>query len=383
MGHAEQAVSVVMPVRNAMPFLDDAIASILAQTHGNFELILGDDGSTDGSADLLDSWARRDSRIRLIRNGGTGLGPSGSSNWVTREAVHSLIARMDADDISMPDRLRQQIRAFDADPHAVVVGSLYDYIDAAGRQVGGRDRSVFRNRRCVFPVSHGSLMFRRDAFERVGGYRPQCDYWEDIDLFLRMGREGRILVLPEVHYRYRYSPTSSRETANEERVARAIDLGVRCLSAHLAGQDYEALIEENARAARSPAVSPSVLLQTASVRLWRGNSKSIFRSWAWRHVSFRTGRRRAFTLLFAAWVRFSPASLRSLLALRSRLADWRARHAVPDGVAHVWPTAWRAESNVTPLRRDTPAESAADGAFEDPLPALNSCLAASLPGLHG
>src|SRR6185503_10477643 len=145
MGHADQAVSVVMPVRNAMPYLDDAIASILLQSHENFELIIGDDGSTDGSSERIDEWARRDGRIRVIRNGGSGLGPAGSSNWVARAARHPLIARMDADDISMPDRLRAQVLALRADPEAVIVGSLFDYVDGAGRRVGGRDRSVFLN----------------------------------------------------------------------------------------------------------------------------------------------------------------------------------------------------------------------------------------------
>ena len=187
---ANDPVSVVMPVRNAMPFLDEAVASILAQTHGHFELVIGDDGSTDGSGERLREWARRDSRIRVIRNGGRRLGPSGSANWVARESFHPLIARMDADDISAPDRLRQEILAFRSDPGAVLVGSLYECIDVNGRRVGRRDRSVLRDSRCVFPVAHGSMMFRRDAFERVGGYRSQCDYWEDARLLSPDGEGG-------------------------------------------------------------------------------------------------------------------------------------------------------------------------------------------------
>jgi glycosyltransferase involved in cell wall biosynthesis len=325
-----------MPVRNAMPFLDEAVASILAQTHGHFELVIGDDGSTDGSGERLREWARRDSRIRVIRNGGRRLGPSGSANWVARESFHPLIARMDADDISAPDRLRQEILAFRSDPGAVLVGSLYECIDVNGRRVGRRDRSVLRDSRCVFPVAHGSMMFRRDAFERVGGYRSQCDYWEDVDFFLRMGREGRVLILPEPHYRYRYSPTSSRHVSDEAVVARALDLCVRSVDAHRDGRDYEALLDEEARSPPRNKVAPSVLAQVTLLRLWRGDARSIFSSWARRHASFRPDRRSALIFIFASWAWISPGSLRTFLKIRSIVADWRARHVVADGLVHTW-----------------------------------------------
>jgi cellulose synthase/poly-beta-1,6-N-acetylglucosamine synthase-like glycosyltransferase len=327
-----------MPVRNAMPFLDDAVASILAQTHGHFELVIGDDQSTDGSSERMREWARRDSRIRLIHNCSDRLGPSGSGNWVTRAASYPLIARMDADDISMPDRLRRELLALRGDPDAVLAGSLYECVDADGRRVGGRDRSAFRNPRCVFPVAHGSMMFRRDAFERAGGYRAQCDYWEDVDFFIRIGREGRILVLPESLYRYRYSATSSRQVSNEAVVARALDLCVRCLAAHREGRDYQPLLEQEAGALPRTKVVPSVLAQVALQRLWRGDARSIFSSWAFRHTSFRRDMRSARILIFASWAAISPRSLRAFLRMRSNLADWRARHAVPDGTVKAWQT---------------------------------------------
>jgi glycosyltransferase involved in cell wall biosynthesis len=330
----DDRVSVVMPVRNAMPFLDEAVASILAQTHRDFELVIGDDGSTDGSGERLREWAGRDSRIRLLRGGG-GLGPAGSANWVAGEARHALVARMDADDISMPDRLRRQIEALRAHPDAVLAGTLYECIDAKGKRVSRRDRSVLTNARCVFPVAHGSILFRRDAFARVGGYRRQCDYWEDVDFFIRMGREGRILILPEAHYRYRYSPTSARILADETQVARALDLGVRCLDAYRAGRDYEGVLEEDALAPRRGPAAPSVLALVALERLWRGDPRSIF-SWARRHASFGRDRRGAALLALASWAWISPGSLRAFLSLRSRLADSRARHAVADGLVHIW-----------------------------------------------
>jgi glycosyltransferase involved in cell wall biosynthesis len=346
-------VSVVMPVRNAMPFLDPAIESILAQTHQDFELIVGDDGSTDGSGERLEEWARRDRRIRLLRNAGPGFGPAGSSNWVTRAARHKLIARMDADDISTPDRLRAQVQTFICNPDAVIVGGLSEIIDATGRRVAGRDRSIFRNRRCIFPCSHGSLMFRREIFERVGGYRRECDYWEDVDLFLRMEREGRVLILPEALYRYRFSPTSSRQVSDEARVTRALDLSTRCLAAYAEGRDYERLIEEKLRSPPVEKVSLSVVVLVALEKLWRGQPRATFKSWAWRNVSFGRRRHRVRIMIFFAWLWLNPYSLRAMFKLKARFADWRARHQVPDGSVHVW--------RGGALRDDRPARLHASG----------------------
>jgi glycosyltransferase involved in cell wall biosynthesis len=333
---ADQIVSVVMPVRNAMPFLDEAVASILAQTHGNFEFVIGDDGSTDGSGDRLDQWARRDSRIRLIRNKGNGLGPAGSSNWVVREAIHPLIARMDADDVSRPDRLHRQLMAFHAHPDAVIVGSLSDIIDETGRQIGRRDRSALRDSRGDFPVAHGSIMFRRDAFERVGGYRAICDFWEDRDLLTRMVRDGKALVLPDAMYRYRYSSTGCRLVADEMRIAQALDLRLRCLAAHRNGRDYEEIIEQEATFGPPDTVAPAVLAQIAHERLWRADPRTIMQSWTRRHTILGWNRQSTLIRIFAAWAWLSPASLRACLTFRFRYADWRARNVVADGEVLVW-----------------------------------------------
>jgi hypothetical protein len=350
-------VSVVMPVRNAMPYLDEAVASILAQTHPHFDLVIGDDGSTDGSRERLQEWALRDSRIRLLFNDGGRLGPTGSGNWVTRAAIHPIIARMDADDLSMPDRLRRQLLALKADPGAALAGSLFDQVDVAGRRVGKRDRSVFCDPRCVFPVAHGSMMFRRAAFDRIGGYRAECDYWEDLDFFIRMGREGRILILPESLYRYRYSPTSSRLVSNDAAVARALDLCVRCLDLHRQGRDYDLLLVEAARAPARDEVAPSVLAQIAVDRLWRGDARTILTSWARRHTRLRPNMRSARILVFACWAWISPGTLRALMRLRASRADRRARHLVQDGTVYTWQI--RARDNAVPARVDSMARAGA------------------------
>src|SRR4051794_31799848 len=100
-------VSVVMPARNVAPYIDAAVESILQQSFEEFELVIRDDGSDDGTTERLRAWAARDRRIRLHE--GEQLGLAGSSNWVVREARAPLVARMDGDDIARRDRLERQL----------------------------------------------------------------------------------------------------------------------------------------------------------------------------------------------------------------------------------------------------------------------------------
>ncbi|HEY0164487.1 MAG TPA: glycosyltransferase family 2 protein, partial [Sphingomicrobium sp.] len=210
MDEARDSISVVMPVRNALPHLDAAIASILGQSHRTFEFVIGDDGSTDGSAERLSEWARRDGRIRLFHGSGEGLGPSGSSNWVVRLARHPIVARMDADDVSGPRRLEAQLGILRADPDAVLVGTLFDCIDAAGATVLPCNRARLAHLGSwSAPFAHGSIMFRRDAFEKAGGYRDACEFWEDMEFYWRMATVGKLLVACEPLFSYRFNQTHS------------------------------------------------------------------------------------------------------------------------------------------------------------------------------
>src|SRR5688572_30257241 len=121
-------VSVVMPVHNGLPYLDDSIASILNQSFSDFEFVIGDNGSSDGSAERLEHWRRVDSRIRILHHPAR-LGPAGSSNLVVAHASARLVARMDADDIAHPERLARQLAAMEEQPDADLIGTLFDTID--------------------------------------------------------------------------------------------------------------------------------------------------------------------------------------------------------------------------------------------------------------
>src|SRR4051812_38525105 len=131
MSSSGNLISVVMPVYNALPHLDAAVRSILDQTFTDFEFVIYDDASTDGSAERLRDWAARDRRIRLIE-GKHNLGPAGSSALVVEHAAAPLVARMDADDLCSPDRLARQLDLIRDRPEVGVVGSLFEVIDDGG-----------------------------------------------------------------------------------------------------------------------------------------------------------------------------------------------------------------------------------------------------------
>jgi glycosyltransferase involved in cell wall biosynthesis len=263
-----------MPVHNALPHLDAAIRSILEQTHRDFEFVILDDASTDGSMERLKEWAAKDARIRL-HLGKKNLGPAASSNFVVREAKGTLIARMDADDISHSDRLRLQLEILREYPEAGLVGSLSDVIDERGRQVRGPDPWRLQHSGWFAPFPHGSIMYRRELFERAGGYREQCVYWEDLDLFLRIAGFAKVLTIPEPLYRHRHSHSSTRlDSRQTERIERATDLMYHCVEALDSGTDYEALLTERTETTK---VDPRVFRARGSIVLWSGHRPRLLK----------------------------------------------------------------------------------------------------------
>ncbi|HEX8391152.1 MAG TPA: glycosyltransferase family A protein [Longimicrobium sp.] len=327
-------VSVVMPVRNALPFLDESIGSILGQTHAGLELVIRDDASTDGSVDVLRRWSRRDPRVRLYE-GTEVLGPAGNSNWVVRAARGELVARMDADDISHPDRLRRQLRVLSADPGVVLVGTLCDGIDARTRTVRGRDRWRLAHPGWGPPFPHGSVLFRREVFDRIGGYRESCDYWEDNDLMLRFAAAGRVVVLPDQLYRFRFHGSSTRAATTQQRMETAIARMMDCHDAMDRGEPYEPLLAGAPGPVRG-SVSPRVLFCIGAPRMWAGHSPGILRRLV-AHGGLRWNRESAAALAWAALATAAPRLLRRTLATRARLRDRRMADRFPDHVPCEWP----------------------------------------------
>ena len=222
------AVSVLLPVYNVIRHLRPAIDSILAQTLRDFEFIVIDDGSTDGTAEILRQYAQADSRIRLISRPNKGL--TVTLNEGIAMARASLLARMDGDDIALPQRLEKQSEYLGQQPDCVLVGSAVLVIDPDGlpirqtcsEQTHEEIDHAHLNR--GWPMVHPAVMMRTAAVRQIGGYRDQYDTLEDLDLFLRLAEIGKLANLPDVLLKYRqhFSSVTHRRYEQQMRIRQAI-----------------------------------------------------------------------------------------------------------------------------------------------------------------
>ena len=203
-------VSVVMPVFNGGLYLSTAIESVLAQSFGDHELVIVDDGSTDGSTEVIARFVAKDSRVRAYRKENSGI--SDTLNQGIVEARSDWIARLDADDIMLPHRLERQMAFVSADSEIVAAGSYYDIIDSAGVRCATlhplpRDRAELQrllDAREPLTFTHPTMIYRRHIAAAVGGYRRDYEPCEDTELFARMiAMSGVILIQPEVLTLYR------------------------------------------------------------------------------------------------------------------------------------------------------------------------------------
>jgi glycosyltransferase involved in cell wall biosynthesis len=327
-------VSVVMPVHNAMPYLDIAVESILGQTFANFEFLILDDASTDGSTERLRQWAARDPRIRLIEEK-HNLGPALSSERVARAASADIVARMDADDVSYPRRLEEQLDVLDSFPEAGVVGGLYDIIDAAGRKIRGPEAWRLVHPATVPPFGNGPLMYRREVFERVGGYRSQCEFWEDHDLIIRMGSISAIMIVPHAIYQVRQSPVSTRFASEQRRVESALNLMYRCRERLEQHRDYEDLLD--APRERDGRIDPRVFISMGSMALWSGGKPHLLRRLMTRG-NLRLDFRSLSAVVWTAWASAEPRSLRAFLRALLLARRVRASFSVKTTGPVRWPS---------------------------------------------
>lgn len=198
-------LSVLMPVYNTAAYLMEALESIRAQTLEDFELLVINDGSTDGSSKLLATVARNERRMRLIERPNRGLVET--RNQLLQEANGEVVAWMDSDDLSAPNRLERQLRALDADPQLVCVGSNIGLIDPDGHSLGSETYPTEDSEIRVLQQSGGGLRFgstmqRRGVALEVG-FRADFPMGEDFDFLLRVAESGKVSNLPETLYIYR------------------------------------------------------------------------------------------------------------------------------------------------------------------------------------
>ncbi len=215
-------ISVLMSVFNGERFLEEAVGSILCQDFQDFEFIIVDDGSKDRTWSILTSF--RDRRVHLIQNV-VNIGLTKSLNRGLSVASGDYVARQDADDVSLLQRLGVQAAYLAAHPTVAMVSGNVEYIDSNGQVTGRTDRRgspeliawhmLFRN----YIPAHGQVMFRRDVVKAMGGYNESCRYSQDYELWTRLVRNHRVVILPDLFLQWR------RHSANISTAQRALQVG--------------------------------------------------------------------------------------------------------------------------------------------------------------
>ena len=301
----EPRVSVVMSVYNGEEHLADAVESVLEQSFRDFEFIIVDDGSTDRTPAILVEYVARDPRIRIVSQENTGLTRALRNGVALARAP--LVARMDADDLSLPHRFERQVALLDARPDLVAASCHIEHFHDDGsvrmvaKDIGPEPLIPLYNSFTNRIGGHGQVMFRRSAYERAGGYDPAYRYSQDYDLWSRLLDLGGFGVVEEVLYRWRVGHGSVTDRNKDAQLDCALSIARReheKLTGHPLERDTaQALIDfwwarkpENTpmrdtiaasramdRAVRSFfAKNPSLAPMERDVR------HSIARSWRWR-----------------------------------------------------------------------------------------------------
>lgn len=245
--------SFVLPVYNAADVLAETMESILRQSDGDFELIVVDDGSTDDTPRVLADYASRDARIRVVTQANTGITRALIAGCAAARGIY--IARHDAGDWSDPDRLAAQRALLDADAGVVFVSCWTGYVGpereplftARGAAEAVHPLAIIDRTRehgvIGGPTHHGSVVFRRDAYERAGGYRREFYYGQDWDLWYRLAALGNFQIVPRVLYFARIDEKSI-SSASREVQRKLAGLSHAALLARIRGDSDAAIVAQ-------------------------------------------------------------------------------------------------------------------------------------------
>ncbi|MGH7354696.1 MAG: glycosyltransferase [Candidatus Rokuibacteriota bacterium] len=230
------AVSVLMSVHNGAPWVRDAIASVLAQTERALELIVVDDGSTDDTAAVIAGATAGDRRVRVVRQAHAGL--TKALNRALALATAPLVARLDADDVALPERLARQRAFLDAHPDVGLLGSACREVDTAGRELRvvsppTDDAAIRRALIRRNPFVHSSVMLRRAVVTAAGGYDESLAVAQDYDLWMRLSRATRLANLAEPLVTRRLLPGRVTATRDDERLRAEVRVRWRAVRAGL------------------------------------------------------------------------------------------------------------------------------------------------------
>lgn len=229
-------LSVLMPVYNAEKYLREAIESILHQTFEDFEFLIIDDASTDGSAEIIASY--QDSRIRIYRNRENS-GISQTLNKGIQLATTACIARMDADDISYPERLEKQFAYLQANPDCAMVSSQARVVNELGefiRQDKLKSEHYYYNLTFICWIYHPTVMYRKASVQEVNMYTSM--FSEDFELFWQISRRYKIYTLPEVLLDYRETGQSLHQVLKKQEYEHAQQEQVLRNLRYYTGDDY-------------------------------------------------------------------------------------------------------------------------------------------------
>ena len=234
------AVSVAMSVYNGRRFLCEAIDSILGQTFRDFEFIIVDDGSTDGSRRVLLDYAERDDRVVLLHNE-ENMGLPKSLNRALHRARGEFIARFDCDDISLPARFEREVQFLKSNPDVAVVGTWMHIVDENGNLIETRRGllhsyahflySMLQRRNWLY---HPSVMLRKSVIAQVGGYDETLITTQDLDLWMRFAQAGyNAKIIPEPLLLYRVHDKQVSRARRQIQISNAPRIHDRMLAAFL------------------------------------------------------------------------------------------------------------------------------------------------------
>jgi glycosyltransferase involved in cell wall biosynthesis len=219
-------ISVLLPVYNAENYLHDAVDSVLSQTFPDFELLILDDGSTDRSASILREYESKDRRVRHFSRENLGLIPT--LNELIGRAQGRYLARMDADDVCLPQRFERQMKFLDSHEECVLVGSFHELINSLDQPIGTVKHPLSHEEidgmhlKGICCVTHSSVMLRSAIVKQLNGYDIRFDTAEDLELWLRLAERGKLANIPEVMVKYRIhaESVSERFQAKQRNTAR-------------------------------------------------------------------------------------------------------------------------------------------------------------------
>lgn len=219
-------ISVVMSVYNGGSSLAETIDSILSQEKVSFEFIIVNDGSTDKTKEILELYARRDSRVKIIHQENQGLTRSLVTGCAAAKGKY--IARQDAGDISLPNRLVKQLRFIEQFPNAAFASCGTRYVGPAGEYLFEVKRDpttatellkTLRIETIQGPSSHPSTMFSSRLYRSIGGYRSAFYFAQDLDLWIRLGERGSHVVMPDVLYQATFVVNSISGSFRDQQIA--------------------------------------------------------------------------------------------------------------------------------------------------------------------